>query len=112
MDRRIPAIYNDGMSGSNKVITVESEALERGYADFGTALTALVSALRTLDGQLTGSLAEWSGPARDAYDAAHAEWWRTVAALTGEQAWLRGVVSVAHGNYGRAEASVLRAFTP
>lgn len=112
MDPRIPPAYNYGMPEGNGTISADSGALEQGYADFGAALTALVSALRELDGQLKTSLGEWSGPARDAYNSAHAQWWRAVAALTGELARLRGVISVSHENYSRAEAAVLRAFTP
>ncbi|MBO0805093.1 MAG: WXG100 family type VII secretion target [Nocardiopsaceae bacterium] len=99
------------MAGSSGIITADSGALETGYADFGRTLTALVNALRELDGQLTTSLAEWSGSARQAYDTAHAEWWQSAAELAGTLAWLRGVLSVAQVNYGRCEDSVTRAFT-
>jgi WXG100 family type VII secretion target len=100
------------MPNDSGPITADSGTLEQGYADLGRSLSNLVSALRELDGQLTASLAEWSGPAREAYDAAHAQWWRAAADLAGTLAWLRGVISVAHANYGSAEDSVLRAFTP
>lgn len=93
------------------MITIDSGALEDGYADFGNTLAALADTLRELDGQLTASLAEWSGPARQSYDAARAEWWRSAAKLAGTLAWLRGVLSVARVNYGRCEDSVVRAFT-
>lgn len=90
---------------------MDAGLLEAGYADFGNTLAALADALRELDGQLTTSLSEWSGPARQAYDAARAEWWRSAAELAGTLAWLRGVLSVARVNYGRCEDSVIRAFT-
>lgn len=100
------------MADGGGPITADSGTLERGFSDLGKSLAALVSALRELDGQLETSLAEWSGSARETYDAAHAQWWRAAANLTGTLTWLRGVISTAHANYGNAEDSVLRAFTP
>lgn len=93
------------------MITVNSGVLDTGCADFGCTLAVLVATLRELDGQLPESLAEWAGPAREAYEAARAQWWQSAAVLAGRLAWLRGVVSVAHANYGSAEESALRAFS-
>src|ERR1700722_94363 len=100
------------MTGSSGTIAVDSGALETGYADFGSTLDGLVTALKGLEGQLSQSLAEWAGPARDAYDAARAQWWQAAAELAGQLAWLQGVISVAQVNYGRAEESVTKAFSP
>jgi WXG100 family type VII secretion target len=100
------------MTDSSYLITIDSVALETGYADFGSALTTLVGTLRELEGQLSESLAEWAGPARETYEVACAQWWQAAGDLAGRLAWLRGVISVAQVNYARAEGSAVRAFSP
>jgi WXG100 family type VII secretion target len=99
------------MTGGSGMITADSGTLEDGYADLGSALEALTGTLRELDARLSVSLDEWAGPAREAYEAARAQWRESAAQLAGRLAWLRGVISVAHVNYGRAEESVMRAFS-
>jgi WXG100 family type VII secretion target len=97
------------MAGSISSISVDTTTIENGYADFGNILEFLVDTLRGLDKQLAVSLSEWSGPAREAYDVARAEWWQAAADLTGTLAWLRGVLSVAQANYEQCEDSIVRA---
>ncbi len=48
-------------------IQVEFDSLATGAANLGVAHAALVSELERLDGQVRGSLAEWSSTARTVY---------------------------------------------
>ncbi|MBO0802196.1 MAG: WXG100 family type VII secretion target [Nocardiopsaceae bacterium] len=101
------------MSASNVIanssITADTAAINEGYVDFGNTLKSLEDVLSNLDGQLSESLKDWSGPAQQAYNSAHDEWKRLTAGLTETLARLHGVLAVVGANYDRCEDSIIRA---
>lgn len=71
-------------------------------------LNALRAELDELDGHLRAGLAEWTGDARAAYDAAHAAWQRATADMASSLALLQAAVGTAHQNYQSARTTNLR----
>ena len=67
--------------------------------DFQRALYALESELNQLDAKLQVSLSEWTGDAKAAYEAAHAQWRAAAANMVNNLAWLHGVVRTARLNF-------------
>jgi uncharacterized protein YukE len=53
-------------------IVADLVLLEQAEASFGRVLKALRDELADLDREVAGSLADWEGPAKEAYQAAHA----------------------------------------
>jgi 6 kDa early secretory antigenic target len=90
------------ISGSIRVtLPVVASAEEQ----FRQALYALEAQLDQLDTELRSSLAEWTGEAQAAYQAAHAQWQAAAGDMAKSLAWLHGVIGTAHQNYDSARAT-------
>jgi WXG100 family type VII secretion target len=80
-------------------------SLSSGEANFASIYAQLTETISTLDSQLRTNLAEWDGPARDAYYVAKAQWDKAEANMALVLNNLRGVIGEASANYTQVEAA-------
>jgi WXG100 family type VII secretion target len=80
-------------------------SLAAGEADYQRVYTQVVSTIDTLNGQLRGSLAEWTGSAQAAYHTAQAEWNAAMANMQVILKNLQGVAQEASVTYPQTEAA-------
>lgn len=87
------------------MICARNEVFEGAYGDFARARRELDQALRDLDDQLVGSLADWDGPARHAYDDVQREWRKAAGDMAAQLRRLHQVIAGANRNHAAAEAA-------
>ena len=92
------------MSGSSYT-RAQFGSLQQGESDFQQIYSQLTSTISTLDSQLRANLAQWDGPAREAYYVAKAQWDAAEANMAQVLTNLRGVIGTAHENYTSTEAA-------
>jgi early secretory antigenic target protein ESAT-6 len=80
-------------------------SLSAGEQDYQRTYTQVVSTIDTLNGQLRGSLSEWTGSAQAAYHQAQAQWNAAMADMQMVLKNLQGVAAQAATAYPQTEAS-------
>jgi WXG100 family type VII secretion target len=73
--------------------------MQTAEADFASVHQALQSTLTTLESQLQGSMAQWTGAARDAYWVEKTKWDAAAADMAAVVAELSKVVGLANENF-------------
>jgi early secretory antigenic target protein ESAT-6 len=92
------------MSAGNDYTLVQFGAMEQGQADFQRTYASLQSEIEQLESQLNSNLAEWVGPAQQAYHEAQAVWHAAMANMQQILQQLGAVIGEANTNYQQAEA--------
>ena len=86
-------------------IQVDLPEMDAAEGHFRQSLYALEAVLDRLDADLQASLSAWTGDARDAYQAAHAQWRAAADDMARKLAWLHGVIGTAHANFSSARST-------
>ncbi len=85
-----------------KRIFVRLATMREAADDFQSALDHYTAELQSLEDDLKKHLHEWTGEARSAFDAFHAEWHRSARDMADALGGLRRRIVRAHGNYHSA----------
>ena len=92
------------MSAGSDYTRVVFSAMEQGQADFARTYSSLQSEIEQLESQLNAGLAEWAGPAQQAYHEAQAQWNAAMANMQSVIQQLGVVIGQANDNYTTAES--------
>ena len=92
------------MSAGSDYTRVLFAAMQQGQADFQRTYASLQAEIEQLESQLNANLAEWAGPARQAYHEAQAQWNAAMASMQSVIQQLGVVIGQANDNYTQAEA--------
>ena len=80
--------------------------MQAGEENFLAVYNTLTGTLETLQRELQGSLAEWTGSAQAAYQTARAQWDAAAAHMASVLNQLGNVIGTANENYQEAERNL------
>ena len=96
--------------GDTSYTYVDFTILEEEYNNFQAYYKQINGVLETLDQEVKGSLSQWDGSARTAYNSAKAQWDSAALDMATTLNQLGGVVDVASQNFGAAEVANTKAW--